>query len=228
MIFFDPLYLLFAIPGLLIGLGAQAFLRYAYGRFSKVSGGTNMTGMQVADLINKGEGFNVGFKTTPGKLNDYYDPRNHLVNLSEDNARNTSIANIAVVAHEFGHVQQKASGSFMFKFRSALVPATNIGSNLGIILIMIGLLFSLGSLAWIGLIFFSLTTLFTFVTLPLELDASRRGMNLIKKYNLIDSSGMGGARAVLSAAAMTYVAALVSSIGQLLYFYLQVQAANRD
>ena len=228
MIFFDSAYLIFAIPGLIIGVIAQIFLSYAYGKFSKIKSGSNLTGKEVAEVLNRGEGFNVSFKTTPGKLNDYYDPRNHLVNLSEDNARNTSIANVAVVAHEFGHVQQKASGSFLFKFRSALVPAVNIGSNLGIILIMVGVVISLSSLSLLGLLLFSLTTVFTLITLPLEIDASRRGMNFIKKYNLIDLSKLGGARAVLSAAALTYVAALVSSIGQLIYFYLQVQGSSRD
>ncbi len=224
----DQLYFIIAIPGLLIGLGAQLFLNYAYGRFSAVRTGSGLTGMQAAELINRGEGFNVSFKTTLGRLNDHYDPTNHLVNLSSDNATNSSVANLAVVAHEFGHVQQRIKGSFMFKIRTALVPAVNIGSNLGIILIILGIAISFSSLAWLGLLLFSLTTIFTFVTLPIELDASRRGMNLIRKYNLIETSNLGGARAVLSAAALTYVAALVSSLGQLLYFFLQVQGSNRD
>jgi hypothetical protein len=171
-------------------------------------------------------GFGVSFITTPGKLNDYYNPITHTVNISQDNSVNDSVANIAVVAHEFGHVQQKQSGSLLFKFRSGLVPAVNIGSKLGVILIIIGVALAFSGLAWLGIGLFALTTLFSIVTLPLEIDASRRGMNIIKELNLIDVNRMGGARAVLTAASLTYVAALVTSLGQLLYFIMQVQSRD--
>lgn len=232
---FDPLQILFSLPGLTIGLFAQLLLKSSYGTQSRVSAGTNMTGMQAAEIINKGEGYNVNFITTPGELNDYYNPANNTVNVSSDNATNMSVANIAVVAHEFGHVQQKFSGSTMFAIRSWLVPFVNIGSTLGIILIMVG--FGLGiaaniggvSIIWLGVILFSSTTLFSLVTLPIELDASRRGMELIKKYNLISVDNYSGARAVLNAAALTYFASLVASIGQLLYFVmLAQQSSNRE
>lgn len=232
---FDPLQILFSLPGLIVGLFAQLLLKSSYGTQSRVSAGTNITGMQAAEIINKGEGYNVNFITTPGELNDYYNPSSNTVNLSSDNATNMSVANIAVVAHEFGHVQQKFSGSTMFAIRSWLVPFVNIGSTLGMILIMVG--FGLGiaaniggvSIIWLGVILFSSTTLFSLVTLPIELDASRRGMELIKKYNLIDQDHFSGARAVLNAAALTYFASLVASIGQLLYFVmLAQQSSNRE
>lgn len=226
MFYFDPLFLLFALPGLIIGLLAQAFLTYAYSRFSNESSGSGLTGMEAAKLLNDKENFGVSFITTPGKLNDHYNPVNHTVNVSQDNAINGSVANIAVVAHEFGHVQQRMSGSLLFKFRSSLVPAVNIGSNLGIVLIIIGIALSFSGLAWIGIGLFALTTLFSLITLPLEIDASRRGMDFIRKHNLINIDRHGGARAVLSAAALTYVAALVTSIGQLLYFIMQVQSRD--
>ncbi|MCA9380718.1 zinc metallopeptidase [Candidatus Dojkabacteria bacterium] len=224
---FSPVYLLFIIPGLIVGLIAQFFLWYAYSKFSRISAKSGVTGMEAAKIINEGEGFGVGFMTSPGKLNDHYNPASHIVNISSDNATNTSVANIAVVAHEFGHVQQKEVGSALFAIRSELVPAVNLGSNLGYILMAIGFVISFFELSIVGLTLFSLTTIFSLVTLPIEIDASRRGMNLLRKYNLVAVDQLGGARAVLSAAAMTYVAALISSLGQLLYFFMRVQGSRR-
>jgi len=222
----DPIFVLFAIPGLLLGLIAQGLLWYAYGRYSKVAGGKGITGMQAAEMINQNDNFGVSFITTPGKLNDYYNPANNQVNLSQDNAVNGSVANIAVVAHEFGHVEQKHSGNALFKIRGLLVPTVNFGSTLGIILVMIGLAIAATGLAWIGVALFATTTLFSLVTLPIEIDASRRGMGILKRHNLIDTSKLGGARVVLAAAALTYFAGLVASIGQLLYYVMLVQGSR--
>lgn len=226
--YFDPIYFLFIGPGLLVAIIAQILLKYAYSSYSRVSAGSNMTGMQAAELINRGEGFGVSFITTPGSLNDYYDPSKHMVNLSSDNAINMSVANIAVVAHEFGHVQQKMKGDTLFKVRSWLVPAVNFGSGIGMILIMIGLGIAISGITWLGIALFATTTLFSLVTLPIEIDASRRGMNLLKKYNLVSAQNMGGAKWVLAAAALTYFAGLVQSIGQLAYFIMLAQERNRD
>jgi Zn-dependent membrane protease YugP len=223
--YLDPIYFFFAIPGLILGLLAQFLLKIAYGNYSKVSAKSGLTGQQAAELINQNEGFGVSFITTQGQLNDYYDSSKHLVNISSDNYSNGSVANIAVVAHEFGHVQQKMSGNTLFQFRNILVPVVNFGGNIGMILIMIGL--GLGAsalgLTTLGIILFASTTLFSLVTLPIEIDASRRGLNLIRKYNLIDSSQIDGAKLVLSAAAMTYFAGLISALGQLLYFVMLAQ-----
>jgi len=226
--YFDPLYIIFALPGLLLGLGAQLFLWYAYGRYSKVRAGSGLTGMQAAELLNTNENFGVSFMTTPGKLNDHFNPSSHTVNLSSDNAVNSSIANIAVVAHEFGHVQQKTQASALFAFRNFLVPTVNIGSTVGYLFILIGIGISATGLAWLGVALFSLTTVFSLLTLPIELDASRRGLNLIKEHNLIAAEQMGGARTVLTAAALTYFAGLVASLGQLLYFVMMVQGRSKD
>ncbi len=220
---FDPLYLVLALPGLAIGIVAQVLLWISFNRYSRISAGSNHTGMQAAELINEKEGFGVSFITTPGSLNDYYNPLTHQVNVSQDNAVNDSVANIAVVAHEFGHVQQKQTGSTLFKIRTVMVPAVNIGSTLGFLLIVLGLAIAATGLAWAGILLFSLTTVFSLLTLPIEVDASKRGMEIIKKYNLIAESKMGGAKIVLSAAALTYFASLVASIGQLLYFVMLVQ-----
>ncbi len=218
MFYFDPLYLIFALPGLVIGLIAQFMISSAYSRYSKISSGSGYTGIEAAKVIAQGEGFNVDIQVTPGYLNDFFNPMNNTVNLSQDNASSDSVANIAVVAHEFGHVQQKYSAAGLFAIRSAMVPAVNIGSSLGYILFILGLVLSVTSLSWIGIALFSFTTLFTLVTVPVEIDASIRGLNLIRKYRLIAEDEIGGAKSVLTGAALTYVAALVQSLGQLLYF----------
>lgn len=226
--FFDPLYLLFIGPGLIVAIIAQLLLRFAFGNYSRVNAGSNMTGMQAAEIINRGEQYGVSFITTPGQLNDYYNPVNHQVNLSSDNATNMSVANIAVVAHEFGHVQQKTVGDNLFKIRSWLVPAVNFGSGVGMLLIVLGLAIAASGITWLGVILFASTTIFSLVTLPIEIDASRRGMALIKKYNLIAPDRMEGAKWVLAAAALTYFAGLLESIGQLAYFVMLAQGRDRE
>ncbi len=220
---FDPLYFLFILPGLLIGIVAQILLKFSYSQYSKVNAQSGLTGMQAAELINQKEGFGVKFMSTEGQLNDYFDPVNHVVNISSDNAVNQSVANIAVVAHEFGHVQQKQVGQSLFKIRTALVPAVNFGSGIGYFLIILGLVLSIVNLSYIGIALFSLTTIFSLVTLPIEIDASRRGLKLIQKHNLVATSQIGGAKMVLMAAALTYFAGLVQSLGQLLYFIMLTQ-----
>jgi hypothetical protein len=222
----DPLYILFILPGLILALVAQFLVWRFYSKYSKVDAGTGMTGLEAAKLLNNNEGYDVELKTAPGKLNDFYNPLTNTVSLSEDNVQNISVANIAVVAHEFGHVQQKHSASVLFGIRTAMVPFVNFGSGVGYILILIGILLSITGLAWVGVILFSLTAIFSFVTIPIEVDASRRGMQLIKKHKLINTNKLSGARLVLIAAALTYVAALVQSLGQLLYFVLLV--SGRD
>jgi uncharacterized protein len=224
MLYFDPTYYLFVLPGLGLALLAQLLVWLNYSKYSGVSADSGLTGLEAANKIARGEGFDVEIQLTPGKLNDYFNPVNNVVNLSADNQTSTSVANIAVVAHEFGHVQQKYHAFFLFGIRTGMVPAVNIGSTVGYLLFIVGIFLNFSGLITLGLILFSLTTIFTFITLPIEFDASRRGMALIRKYNLIAEDKLGGARGVLMAAALTYVAALVQSLGQLLYF---ISIANR-
>lgn len=221
--FIDPLYLFFILPGLFIGIIAQLLVWIFYSTYSRESAGSNLTGLQAASLINEREGFNVKIVTTNGHLNDYFNPLTNTVNLSADNATNASVANIAVAAHEFGHVEQKFKSSILFGIRSFMVPAVNVGSSIGYLFIILGIILSISGLAWLGILMFSLTTIFMLITVPVEIDASVRGMNLIKKYNLINTGRLGGARLVLFAASLTYIAALVQSLGQLLYFINLVQ-----
>ncbi len=228
MYYIDPVYYYYVLPGLILAIIAQILVQVRYSKYSKISAGTNITGLDAAKIIREESDFPVEIYTTQGKLGDHFDPRNDTVNISSDNVTSDSVANIAVVAHEFGHVEQKFSSSFIFRLRSVMVPVVNIGSNLGYILFFVGLIFNALNLAQLGLILFASTTVFALVTLPVEFDASNRGMRFIEEYNLIDKDKLSGAKKVLSAAALTYIAGFVTSILNLLYYINILQGRRRD
>ena len=212
------MYFYFALPGLILGLIAQFLISIRYNKYSKIPAESHMTGLDAAELIRDREDFPIDIATNQGKLQDNFDPRKDIVNISSDNINSNSVANIAVVAHEFGHVGQKFSSSFLFKLRTFMVPVVNIGSSLGYMLFFVGLILNALNLAQIGLILFASTTVFALVTLPVEFDASKRGLKFIKKYNLIEADKQSGAKKVLNAAALTYVASFVTSLLNLLYY----------
>ena len=218
MYYIDPMYFYFALPGLILGLIAQFLISIRYNKYSKIPAESHMTGLDAAELIRDREDFPIDIATNQGKLQDNFDPRKDIVNISSDNINSNSVANIAVVAHEFGHVGQKFSSSFLFKLRTFMVPVVNIGSSLGYVLFFVGLVLNALNLAQIGLILFASTTVFALVTLPVEFDASKRGLKFIKKYNLIEADKQSGAKKVLNAAALTYVASFVTSLLNLLYY----------
>lgn len=228
MYYIDPVYYYYALPGLILAIIAQILVQVRYSKYSKVSAGTNITGVDAAKIIKEESNFPVEIHTTQGKLGDHFDPRNDTVNISSDNITSDSVANIAVVAHEFGHVDQKFSSSFVFRLRSVMVPVVNIGSNLGYILFFVGLIFNALNLAQLGLILFASTTVFALVTLPVEFNASSRGMRFIEKYNLIEEDKISGAKKVLGAAALTYIAGFVTSILNLLYYVNILQGRKEN
>jgi Zn-dependent membrane protease YugP len=211
------MYYLYILPGLILALAAQAWISISFGKNSKLSSGSNMTGKEAAERIKSGESLPVDIEVKGEPLSDHFDPSKDIVSISKASLED-SVASIAVVAHEFGHVQQKFSNSLLFNVRTGLVPVVNVGSRLGYILIIVGLILNILDLAQIGLILFALTTLFAFITLPIEIDASRRAMKFVKKYNLISESRRGGAKSVLGAAATTYIAALLTSLLNILYY----------
>jgi hypothetical protein len=213
---------------LVLGIIAQILITVRYNKYSEIDSGTKITGLDTAKLIRDRENFPVEISVTQGKLKDHFDPIRDTVRISSDNINSGSIANVAVVAHEFGHVDQKFSSSVLFRIRSFMVPIVNIGSNLGYILFFIGLLINALNLAEIGLILFASTTVFAFLTLPIEFNASSRAMKLINKYNLISKNKRKGARKVLTAAALTYIAGFISSLGNLLYFSSILSGRRRE
>ena len=215
--FFDPMYFIYILPGFILAVIAQIWISSAFNKYSKLSSGSNMTGQEVAQRIKEGERFPVDIVIQGEKLSDHFDPSKNVVSLSVASLED-SVASVAVVAHEFGHVQQKFSNSLLFNIRTGLVPVVNIGSRLGYILIILGLILNFLNLAQIGLVLFALTTVFALVTLPIEIDASKRAFQLIRKYRLIQESRIDGAKSVLSAAATTYIASLLTSLLNVLYY----------
>jgi Zn-dependent membrane protease YugP len=224
MYFFDPRYLCFMIPAIaLMGL-ASWYVRYAYNKWSQVRATSGLTGHQAAErLISTGNLYGVQVQGTGGQLSDHYDPRNKTLFLSQGVARSPSVAAVAISAHELGHALQDAEDYFPMRVRTMLVPAVNIGSNLGWILILIGLFLRSPNLAWIGVAVFSAGALFALATLPVELNASARAKELLYRTGIIQTEEeQRGVNQVLNAAALTYVAGLITAVMQLLYYVFLV------
>ncbi len=232
MFLFDPTYMLMVfLPTLIITGLAQMWVKSAYSKWSQISNGSGVNGQQTAQtLMSRGGIQRVGLEISDrGELSDHYDPSSGVVRLSPGVARSPSIAAMAIAAHEFGHVQQHQQNSPMMAVRQTLVPAAMMGPRIGFLLIFLGLILNFMGLAVIGLILFAGTTLFTIVTLPVELDASRRALKLLEQTGLIATAqDREGARAVLTAAAFTYVAAVATSILTLLYYAMLVFGGRRD
>jgi len=227
MIGFDPNYfILVFIPTMLLSLGVQLYLRSTYGKWSKVRNSTNLTGAQVGDMLfDRTALVEIPLQVVPGQMTDHFDPRANVVRLSQGTASQPSVASMAIAAHELGHVQQYQTGSALIKARNFLVPAVQFSPTVSYIAILAGLLLNITGLIWVGVIFFGLMVIFTILTLPVEFDASRRGLRLLGEAGLMQSrEDEQGARSVLRAAALTYVAAAVTSILQLLYY---ISLANR-
>ncbi len=198
---------------------ASMWLRSTYAKWSKVLNTSNLTGAQTARLILDANGLeDVQVKAVPGQLSDHYNPANRTVNLSEGNYSHSTVAGMAVAAHEVGHAIQHAKAYTPLNIRSALVPATNIGSRFGPMVIMAGIFTGLSGLTQIGVILFSAAVLFQLVTLPVEFDASRRAAVQLNKLGVVTKQDSAGVKNVLTAAAMTYVAAAATSIMWLLYY----------
>ena len=222
MLFFDPMYLIFMIPAFILMAITSWYVKAAYNKWSKVAAGSRFTGYEATKrLINSSGLHGVQIQGTPGELSDHYDPRNNTVYLSEGVANRASVASLAIAAHELGHAQQAAEGYLPFRFRGVLVPLVNIGSNLGWILIMVGLFLQWLQIAWLGVIVFASGALFALVTLPVEFDASARAKRMLAESGIIQTDAeMRGVNNVLNAAALTYVAGLVTAILQLLYYVM--------
>ena len=228
MFYFDPMYFIFLLPALALAFYAQMKVRNAYAKWTKVPNSRGITGVDVARTILGPEGlYDVQVEGTPGQLTDHYDPRSKKLRLSAGVAQQPSVAALAIVAHEIGHAEQDHTGYALLKLRGAIVPAVTVSSWVAPILFFIGLLLGLTQLAWLGIILFGIGAVFALVTLPVELDASRRAMRLLQTYQLADGSELQGAKSVLDAAALTYVAALAQTLLTLLY-YVSFLGRRRD
>ena len=233
--FFDPLYLLIFAVTMVISLGAQMYIKSAYGKWSKVANSHNLTGLQVGQELLRGtdlgttyqlsKGTGVQFQGIAGNLTDHYDPRTHTVGLSQGVATQPSVASMAIVAHELGHAQQYAAKSPLIAARGFLLPAVRVSPMISYGLLMAGFIFNMVGAIYLGIFFFGITVLFSVLTLPVEFDASRRGLKLLADAGLMTSAeDQKGARTVLRAAAATYVAATITAVLQFLYY---LSLANR-
>ena len=230
MFFFDPTYLIFMIPALVIMGLTSAYVRSSYKKWSRIRATSGLTGAQAAQrLINSGGLYGVQVAGTPGELSDHYDPRNKTLYLSQGVYNAPSVAALAISAHELGHAVQDAEGYFPMRIRTFMVPAVAIGSNLGWILIMLGLFLQQINIAWLGVLAFSMGALFALATLPVEFNASARARELLFSTGIIQTEEeRRGVNQVLNAAALTYVAGLLTAVLQLLYFVFLVGGRRRD
>ncbi len=228
MLLYDPTYLLFMIPAFILMAIAQAYVSGAYKKWSNVAAQSRFTGAQAAQRLISYGGLDVAVDGVRGKLTDNYDPRQKTLHLSEGVYNSSSVAALAIAAHELGHAQQDRDGYFPLRLRAALVPAVNIGSYLGWILIIIGLLLRQTQLGWLGVLVFSGGAIFALATLPVELNASARAKQLLTNTGMIITDDeRRGVNHVLNAAAWTYVAGLLTAVLQLLYFVSLVGGFGR-
>ena len=212
--YYDPYYWMILVPAMLIALLAQLNVSSTFNRYSRMASRRGFTGAQAAEAVLRAHGIqNVRIERVSGRLTDHYDPRSNVIRLSDAVYGSNSIASVGVAAHEAGHAVQYAVGYGPIKLRSALVPICNIGSQLSLILIVL---------------LFATAVVFQLVTLPVEFNASRRAIASLEGTHLLEDDELRGARKVLGAAAMTYVAALLVSLAQLLRFLLAFAGRRRD
>jgi hypothetical protein len=229
MFYFSPTYLIFMIPAFILMALTSWYVRHSYSKWSRVPVQSRLTGAQAAQrLMSTGNLYGLQIQGVRGELTDHYDPRDKTLYLSHAVGNGYSVASVAIAAHELGHAMQDAEEYFPLRFRAALVPVVNIGSNLGWILIMIGLFLRFTELAWLGVLVFSGGAVFALATLPVEFNASARAKQLLADTGIIQTEEeRRGVNAVLNAAALTYVAGLVTAILQLLYYVSLVGGRRR-
>lgn len=214
--FFDPTMII-VLPAILLALYAQFKVKSTFNKYLDVRSKSNLTGADVAYQLLRNEGIHdVSVERVSGELTDHYDPRSKTLRLSSNVYGSSSLAALGVAAHETGHAIQDNVDYAPLRFRHSLVPVANLGSQAGPFLAMIGLIFGSGFLLNLGLIFFAGAALFQIVTLPVEFNASSRALKLLEKHNYLDRQEISGAKKVLNAAALTYVAATLVAIGHLI------------
>ncbi|MFN2171207.1 MAG: zinc metallopeptidase [Candidatus Promineifilaceae bacterium] len=228
---FDTTYFWYVfIPTMLLSVGVQIWLKRTYSKWNKVQNSSDLTGEQVTDVLFDDTSLNpIPVKHIRGNLTDHYDPGKNIVNLSDAVYAEDSVAAMAVAAHELGHVQQNQTSSTLIQMRGFLIPAVTLSPTVPYICLVLGLLFNMSNLLWVGIFFFSLTILFSLLTLPVETNASRRALAMLDETGLRKTEAdIEGSKKVLTAAAMTYLAAAVSSVITLLYYVSRVRQETRS
>ncbi|HIE17326.1 MAG TPA: zinc metallopeptidase [Dehalococcoidia bacterium] len=227
MFFFDPLWFLIMLPPFIFMIYAQAKVNSAFNKYSKVANSQRLSGLEAARILLRANGLNnVRVEGVKSRLGDHYDPSKKVLRLSPAVANTPSVAALGIVAHEVGHALQDKVGYAFLRFRTSLVPAANLGSTLGYIFVILGLVLAwFGTefgmtVVWTGVFLFSLAVIFSLVTLPVEYNASNRAKQMLRSTGLVSAQEYSAASAVLSAAALTYLAATLQAIAQLFYFVL--------
>ncbi len=228
MFYVDYYYLILVVPAIIISLIAQAKVKGTYAKYSSVQNMRRITGAQAAANVLNNYGINnVRIEQTSGTLTDHYDPRTNVIRLSPEVYSGTSVASIGIACHEAGHAAQHAQNYVPIKIRNAILPVANIGSSAGVFIAIIGYFLGFGPLIDIGILLFASVVLFQLVTLPVEFNASSRAMKVISETNMLYENERAGAKKVLTAAAMTYVASLLVSIMSLLRLILRTNRNRR-
>jgi Zn-dependent membrane protease YugP len=224
--YIDPTYMYVFFITLIISVGVQLYLKSSFSKWSNVANGSHVTGIDAAKTIFSATSLQaIPVEAISGSMTDHFDPRSNIVRLSDPVRKQPSIASMAIAAHELGHVQQYQTGSAMIKARGFLVPALRFSPTVSYICLLLGFWFNFVGLIWLGIAFFGIMVVFSVLTIPVEFDASRRGLKLLEESGLmITDEDRQGARSILRAAGMTYLAAAVTSIIQLLYY---ISVANR-
>ena len=212
----DYWYLILVVPALLIAAIAQIRVKSVFSRYSRVPVRCGMSGAEASRFIQRQNGINVPIRAVSGSMTDFYDPKSYSISLSDTVRDQTSVAAVGVAAHETGHALQYANDYFPVRLRMGMVPVTNFASSISPVLIVLGLMLSLPTLAYIGIALFSMAVLFQLVTLPVEFNASARAVRALEQSGSLSDEELRGVRRVLSAAAMTYVAAMLVSLMNLL------------
>lgn len=226
------IYWIISLPALLLALYAQWRVSSTFNRYSQVPNARGITGQEAARILLRSAGLDhIRLEGTPGTLTDHYDPGKDVLRLSNGVATRPSVAALGIVAHEIGHAFQDATNYGPLRLRAGLVPIVNIGSWLGPMVFLGGLFLAQYTesltIAWIGLLLFAGTAVFALVTLPVELNASRRAQQMLENYQLASGEELRQTKAVLNAAALTYVAALAQSLSTLLYYFLLLSGGRR-
>ncbi len=220
--YFDPLYVGLVLVSLAIMVAAQIGVKSSYAKYARIANSRGLTGRDAAELVLRSGGItDVQIASVSGRLTDHYDPRQKVIRLSEGVYGANTIAAVGIAAHEAGHALQHAQGYSPLKLRNAIIPLSNYGPSIGILLLVIGAMLNFEGLIWAGLILFSFAFLFQLVTLPVEFNASRRAMAAIRESAMLNEQEQKGAASVLRAAAMTYVAAMLQSFMTLLYYIVR-------
>lgn len=226
--YIDYYYIILVVPVIIASLIIQSKLKTTYAKYSRINNAKNLTGAQAAQMVLNYYGiYNVQIESTPGTLSDHYDPTKNVIRLSNGVYNSTSVAAVGVACHEAGHAAQHAQGYVPIKLRNTILPVCNIGSTLSMPLLIAGLIFSFEPLVWIGIGFFSFVSIFQLVTLPVEFNASKRALSVIESNGILSFEEKQGAAKVLRMAAMTYVAALATSVAQLLRLILRYGGRRR-